>query len=156
MDGTDRTANEELANFDLLAAPGHLLRRNHQRSYDIFKKYVGSDITRQQFALLLALNKHPNAAQKDLVSATGIDKSTLKEMLGRMIARGWVLRDRDQKDNRAWTMRITPDGLSVLKTHVSGVAAAQREILAPLSPSERATFLRYLRILVGMDGAKES
>ena len=63
--------------LDLRRAPGHLLRRNHQRSQDIFSKLVGEDITRQQIALLIALSERPGASQNDLVGATGIDKSTL-------------------------------------------------------------------------------
>jgi len=73
-----RELNKRLAAFDLLEVPGHLLRRNHQRSYEIFTRVVGDDVTRQQMALLIALAKRESASQRDLVDATGIDKSTLK------------------------------------------------------------------------------
>lgn len=144
-----------LAEFRLLDAPGHLLRRNHQRSYEIFAKHVGDDVTRQQFALLIALYQHPGASQRDLVEETGIDKSTLKEMIGRMIPRGWISRERDVKDSRAWTMRLTPAGEALLAKHVDAVDAAQREILGPLSEPERAALLRALRIMAGFDCVEE-
>lgn len=136
--------------FDLLAAPGHLLRRNHQRSFDIFQKHVGDQITRQQFALLVTLSQRPGSSQKDLVDATGIDKSTLKEMIGRMIDRGWITRARDPKDSRAWAMHSTPAGQKVLADYVDKVSAAQREILSPLSPQQQTLFLDFLKILLGM------
>ncbi|KQX19522.1 MULTISPECIES: MarR family winged helix-turn-helix transcriptional regulator [unclassified Sphingomonas] len=141
-----------LARFDLLAAPGHLLRRNHQRSFDIFSRHVGNDLTRQQFALMLALGQRPGASQRDLVEATGIDKSTLKEMLGRLVKRGWVERERDPRDSRAWTMDLTAEGTALLLDNLARVQDAQREILAPLSPDDQATLLRLLRILLGRDG----
>ncbi len=145
----------ELARFELLAAPGHLLRRNHQRSFDIFSRHVGNDLTRQQFALMLALGQRPGASQRDLVEATGIDKSTLKEMLGRLVTRGWVKRDRDPRDSRAWTMELTGEGTSLLLDNVAKVQSAQREIMAPLSDDEQATLLALLRKLLGRseDGA---
>jgi DNA-binding MarR family transcriptional regulator len=143
--------DSRLQDFSLRDAPGHLLRRNHQRSFEIFHKHVGDKITRQQFALLVTLNQNPGASQKDLVDATGIDKSTLKEMLGRMIDRDWILRTRDPRDSRAWAMQITDGGLAVLNEYVDKVAAAQREIIAPLNPDEQALFLHFLNRLVGID-----
>lgn len=141
----------ELARFELLAAPGHLLRRNHQRSFDIFSRHVGNDLTRQQFALMLALGQRPGASQRDLVEATGIDKSTLKEMLGRLVTRGWVKRERDPRDSRAWTMDLTAEGTGLLLDNVTKVQAAQREIMAPLSEDEQATLLALLRKLLGRE-----
>lgn len=140
-----------LDGFSLLRAPGHLLRRNHQRSFEIFARHVGDDVTRQQIAFLIALYNRPGASQRDLVESTGIDKSTIKEMLGRMIKRGWVARDRDPQDNRAYTMGITPAGEALLLERMRSVKAAQDEILAPLAPEHRQRFLRDLRILVGLD-----
>jgi DNA-binding MarR family transcriptional regulator len=144
---------QRLSGFNLLDAPGHLLRRNHQRSYEIFARHVGDDVTRQQIALLIALARAPGASQRELVEATGIDKSTLKEMLGRMVKRHWVVRERDPKDSRAWTMRITPEGAALLAERIDAVVAAQREIVAPLPEADRAIFLRSLRILIGLESA---
>jgi DNA-binding MarR family transcriptional regulator len=145
----DPELRHRLSDFNLLDAPGHLLRRNHQRSYEIFARHVGDDVTRQQIALLIALAKKPGASQRELVEETGIDKSTLKEMLGRMVTRGWVTRERDPQDSRAWTMRITPCGEMLLAERINAVAAAQREILAPLPVADRDFFVRCLRVLIG-------
>lgn len=137
--------------FDLGMAPGHLLRRNHQRSYEIFTRLVGGDVTRQQIALLIALARAPGASQNELVGLIGFDKSTLKEMLGRMVTKGWVKRERDPQDSRAWTMHITGAGQALLTDRMDKVRAVQEEILAPLPESLRPIFLRCLRILVGLE-----
>ncbi len=140
-----------LQHFNLLDAPGHLLRRNHQRSYEIFARCVGGDITRQQVAVLVALAKQPGASQRHLVEATGIDKSTAKEMIDRMVARKWIERMRDPEDSRAWAMRLTPTGRKALAERLPDVIAAQEEILAPLAPGDQRKFLKYLRILIDSD-----
>jgi DNA-binding MarR family transcriptional regulator len=144
----DKDASNVLGQFDLLSAPGHLLRRNHQRSVDIFARNVGADVTRQQIGTLIALEKHPGASQRDLVEETGIDKSTLKEMLNRMVARGWVARKRDARDSRAWTMSLTDEGRALLLDRIDKVEAAQHEILEPLSEADRETFMRCMRVLL--------
>jgi DNA-binding MarR family transcriptional regulator len=146
----NKEASKILEQFALLSAPGHLLRRNHQRSVDIFTRHVGTDVTRQQIGTLIALEKNPGASQRELVEATGIDKSTLKEMLGRMVKRGWVRRERDPNDSRAWTMHLTAEGLGLLIDRIDKVEASQKEILAPLPEQDRAIFLRYLRELTGL------
>jgi len=138
------------APFNLQTAPGHLLRRNDQRAYEIFQKHVGNIVTRQQFAILNALRETPGASQKDLVDATGIDKSTAMEMLGRMVARNWVLRQRAPQDSRAWTLLLTDEGQRVLSAHLDSASAAQQEILHPLLPAEREIFVALLRKLLGL------
>jgi DNA-binding MarR family transcriptional regulator len=146
----EQDALNRLQQFNLLSAPGHLLRRNNQRSLDIFTRTVGDDVTRQQIGTLLALHRKPGASQRDLVDATGIDKSTLKEMLGRMVQRGWVKRDRDPKDSRAWTMQLTQSGLDLLLDRIAKVEAAQAEILEPLPEKDQKIFMDYLRKIVGL------
>lgn len=139
--------------FQLMEAPGHLLRRNHQRSYELFTQMVGSDVTRQQIALLIALSQKPGASQNELVGLTGFDKSTLKEMLGRLVAKGWVDRDRDPEDSRAWKMHVTTAGRALLDERMDKVRAVQAEILAPLPEDLRPLFLRCLQILIGAEKA---
>ena len=147
----DREFSRTLGAFNLLDAPGHLLRRNHQRSFEIFAEVVGEDVTRQQIALLVALAKNSGASQRELVELTGIDKSTMKEMVGRLVGKGWISRERDRSDSRAWSMRITPQGLALLAERLPLVEEAQRRILAPLSEPEKAMFIHCLRILAGVN-----
>ena len=155
MDSEDDPA-AVLTDFDLLTAPGHLLRRNHQRSFEIFARVVGDDVTRQQVALLIALSQNPGASQNFLVELTGFDKSTLKEMLGRMVVKGWVRRARDPGDQRAWRLFNTPEGARQLSARMARVAEAQRQILAPLPPALRLAFLRCLQILIGIEKPENS
>ena len=151
----DETTAERLKQFELIDAPGHLLRRNHQRSLEIFTRHVGDDVTRQQIALLIALAQRDTSSQRDLVEATGIDKSTLKEMLDRMVGRGWVLRERHPIDSRAWAMRITASGTTLLLDRIDRIEAAQREIIAPLSVADRRLFMRCLRTLIGLESRND-
>lgn len=137
--------------LDLLKGAGHLLRRNHQRAFDLFVKIVGADITRQQFVLLFTLKCYPDVSQKRLVDLTGFDKATLAEMLGRLVAKGWITRERDPADRRAWIMRITSEGQAKIDEHMEKVMAVQEEILAPLPPHLRPVLIECLRLMLGLE-----
>lgn len=152
----DRKDRERLlAGFRLLESPGHLIRRAHQRSYDIFADQVGDDLTRQQTALLIALSQNPGAAQSTIVAATGFDRATIAEMLGRLVKRGWVARERDPQDGRAWTLHITQAGHELLLDRIPGIVAAQAEIVKPLPAELQPVFVQCLRILLGMEPQPE-
>lgn len=143
--------NEKLlSGLRLLETPGHLLRRNHQRSYEIFTELVGDDVTRQQMALLVALYHNPGATQTSLVNATGFDRATIAEMVGRMVSRQWVMRSRDLQDARAWTMHITDEGRDLLLDRIPRIVQAQEDILAPLPEEMRPVFIHCLRMLLGL------
>ena len=140
-----------ISDFDLLKAPGHLLRRNDQRAYEIFSRIVSDGLTRQQFALLIALAQTPGASQNALVAETGVDKSTIREILDRMVTRGWVKRERAADDKRAWTMHISVKGQRLLDERIEKALLVQQEIMAPLPPELRDPFIRCLRILIGLE-----
>ncbi len=72
-------------------------------------------------------------------------------MIGRLVARGWVDRVRDATDSRAWTTAVTAEGSALLVDTLPRVAAAQRDILEPLSEADRPIFMRCLRVLLGFD-----
>ena len=49
-----------------------------------------------------------------IVEATGIDRSTVAEMIPRMLERGWLQRRRAREDLRTYAMRLTPSGKQAL------------------------------------------
>lgn len=92
-------------NFDLATAPGHLLRRCHQRSHELYNEVTAEfGLTRQQFALLLVLLKHPGASVQDLADFTGTDRNTLGGIVSRLEAKRLVERRRSKRDARAYEL----------------------------------------------------
>ena len=135
--------------FQLLAAPGHLLRRCHQRSEELFTEAVGTDgPTRQQIALLITVCQHPEASQAALVDRTGIDKNTLAQMIKRLTERGLLERRRGQHDARTNAITATPAAIKLLETVMPKVRAVQEQILAPLPAELRPVFQLCLRMIV--------
>jgi DNA-binding MarR family transcriptional regulator len=135
--------------FDLSQAPSHLLRRCVQYANDLFSHEPGaSDLTKQQFTVLLAVERNEGMSQTDLVTITGIDRSTLAEMIRRMIEKGLLDRERTESDQRANSVRIAAGGRKALRGARSANERVERNLLSALSSSDRARFVRMLETVV--------
>ena len=133
---------------DIRRTPGHLLRRAQQRAVDLFVQAVGENGLRPpQFAVLVTIYQNPGLNQTHLVDKTGIDRSTIAEMIDRLVARGYIERKRDTGDQRVNTLWATVAGVAALEACIDAAMAAQEEILAPVPPDKRAALLEALVLL---------
>jgi DNA-binding MarR family transcriptional regulator len=135
--------------FDLSQSPSHLLRRCVQYANDLFSREPGaSDLTKQQFTVLAAVEQNEGMSQTDLVAITGIDRSTLAEMIRRMIDKGLLDRERTETDQRANAVRIAMAGKKALRSARTASERVERALLASLPAADRAKFLKMLSAVV--------
>jgi DNA-binding MarR family transcriptional regulator len=135
--------------FDLGQSPSHLLRRCVQFANDLFaREHSASDLTKQQYTVLAAVEQHEGMSQTDLVALTGIDRSTLAEMIRRMIDKGLLDRKRTEDDQRANAVRIGPGGKKALRSARAASDRVEKALLAGLPAADRTKFLRMLTVLV--------
>lgn len=141
--------------YALRDAPGHLIRRCQQRAVDLFVEEVGENgPTPRQFAVLLYVHQNPGTSQTALVQATGIDRSTLTEILRRMIQRNLISRTRLKEDMRANALTVTAEGAKMLTDAFDAAMRSQDRILEPLPAAQRDLALELLARLAGY-GANE-
>jgi DNA-binding MarR family transcriptional regulator len=76
---------------------------------------------------------------------TGIDRSTLADMIARMMKKGLLSRKRTKEDARANAVSITPAGKRMLTAANARVAKAENAALAVLPKSQQAAFMKSLR-----------
>jgi DNA-binding MarR family transcriptional regulator len=138
----------------LSQSASHLLHRVLQLALDVYVEETGKGaLTQRQYAVLAAAATVDGTSQTDLVRMTGIDRSTLADMVARMIEKGWLERERSKTDARAKTVSLTLSGRATLEAVAPKVQAADERILAALSASRRASFISALSALAG--GADE-
>lgn len=148
---------------ELARSPSHLLHRALQHALDIYVDSAGAGApTQRQFAVLAAVAENEGLTQTALVRATGIDRSTLAELVARMIVKGLLARERSASDARANTVRLTEAGRAALADAGPKVAEADQRILALLPPRDRDRLLSVLSALseaaehlpapIGLDG----
>jgi DNA-binding MarR family transcriptional regulator len=137
----------------LASSPSHLLHKVLQLALDIYAEETGKGaLTQRQYAVLAAAATTDGASQTDLVNMTGIDRSTLADMVARMIEKGWLARERSKTDARAKTVRLTDKGGDALKEIAPKVQAADERIMANLVASRRSGFISALGALADMGG----
>ncbi|MDY6924115.1 MAG: MarR family winged helix-turn-helix transcriptional regulator [Pseudomonadota bacterium] len=134
----------------LAASPSHLMHRALQLALDIYADEAGPDgLTQRQFAVLEAVSHKSGLTQTDLVRATGIDRSTLADLVSRMTTKGLLDRERSTIDARAKAVRLSETGQAALDAARPRVEAADKRILALLPKARRDSFLIMLAELAG-------
>jgi DNA-binding MarR family transcriptional regulator len=127
---------------------GHLLRRAHQRHGAIFQEHIGAAaLTPLQFAALVKLQDVGQVSQNQLGRLTAMDAATMQGVIKRLFARKLIERRPDAEDRRRLLLRLTPAGKSLVQAATPLGHDITERTLAPLSASERATFLSLLRRL---------
>ncbi|WP_353237029.1 MarR family winged helix-turn-helix transcriptional regulator [Limnohabitans sp.] len=115
----------------------------------IFAEQLSSaDITPVQFAILNALLGSPGIDQVSLAKRVAFDPATSGSVIGRLEAKGWVVRQADPNDRRRKLLVVTPAGVQALGLVQADVARIQEKILSPLTPQEQSQFVQLLSRLV--------
>ena len=142
----------------LAQSPSHLMHRVLQLALDIYSEEAGSDgPTQRQFAVMEAVSVKEGLTQTELVRATGIDRSTLADLVARMTTKGLLSRERSTLDARAKAVRLSPEGQALLDQARPRVEAADKRIMGLLPKAKRDGFLDMLaEIAAAADAAPDA
>ena len=139
----------------LADSPSHLMHRALQLALDIYAEEAGEGgPTQRQFAVMAAVSVREGLTQTDLVRATGIDRSTLADLVARMTTKGLLLRERSTVDARAMAVRLSPEGQALLEQARPRVEAADKRIMGLLPKVRRDVFLEMLAELAAAADAQ--
>jgi len=134
----------------------HMLHRAGQCAADIYQSEMqGGDLTPRQYAVLVAVSQNEGLSQTQLVDITGIDRSTLADIIRRMLKKGLLQRRRTKDDARAYSVKLAEDGIRVLATTAPVVARVDDMVLSVLPPHQRQQFLKDLSQIVAALTARD-
>lgn len=141
----------------LADSPSHLMHRVLQLALDIYSEEAGANgPTQRQFAVLEAVSVKSGLTQTDLVKATGIDRSTLADLVARMTTKGLLARERSSLDARAMAVSLSAEGKALLEAARPRVEAADKRIMGLLPKAKRDGFLELLgELAASADAAPE-
>ena len=123
----------------------HLLHRALQLALDYHTEAAGAGaVTQRQYTVLAAAAANDGLTQNDLVRATGIDRSTLADLVARMLVKGLLVRERSATDGRANSVRLSQAGRAALAAGSEPASVADGRLLAVLSPKKREGFMKTL------------
>ncbi len=135
-----------MPSFDFKHAPGHLIRRAHQKSIALFSEEMAAfDVTAVQFAILQTLMEAPGSDQVTVAQKVALDAATSGSVIGRLEARGWLCRESDVQDKRRKLLWLTAEGKKAGTKMQKHARSVQLKLLAPLSADEQHHLIALLQ-----------
>jgi len=131
----------------------HLLHRASQRASEIFAQETRDfDLTARQYAVITTVAHHEGLSQTDLVRLTGIDRSTLADVVQRLLKRGVIQRQRTMQDGRTYAVSLSAEGRELLEAIKPNARRADRLVLSCLGDEDGKLATRILgRLLRKVD-----
>ena len=126
---------------------GFLLRVAMQRHTAIFTSRMVEALTQTQFAALAKLYEVGPCSQNQLGRLICLDAATIKGVVDRLSARGFVTALNDPNDRRRLAVALTARGREVTEQAMTVAAEITAATLAPLTEDERRTVARLLKKL---------
>lgn len=127
----------------LLSETARLIREDFRRR----AQHLG--LTQPQWLVLMHLSRTPGLKQATLASKLEVHPVTVTQIIERLMAAGWVRRERQKNDRRAVSLYLT-DAAEPVLAELNSIAALTREdALAGLNSKQRTELERLLLHIKG-------
>lgn len=108
------------------------------------------EMTPRQYSVLRTLQRMQPCSQTALVERTGVDRSTLADVIRRLVRQGLAVRRRTKEDARAYAVKITDQGMRALRNGKLGVEAVDAAVRSRLNNKQQAQLVALLSELAGL------
>lgn len=135
----------EVESYRIADQVGFVMRAAIQRHTAMFAERMVEALTAPQFAALAKLREVGPCSQNRLGRLIHLDAATIKGVVDRLSARGFVLTADDSLDRRRRAVTLTERGRSVADAAILAARDIAEATLAPLAAEERETLLTLLR-----------
>jgi DNA-binding MarR family transcriptional regulator len=105
-------------------------------------------LTGKHLGLLSVVIDEGPLSQQELGRRVGVDRTTVVAVVDDLEVAGFIERQRNPEDRRAYALEATPPGQAWQAKARKAVIEAEREILAPLSAAERRQLIELLQRLL--------
>ena len=129
-------------------SPVHLLHRAGQSAEEIFQGAMAGKLTPRQLAVLITIADNEGLSQTGVVERTGIDRSTLADIVRRLTKRGLLHRRRSRADARAYVLKLSEEGREALNAAEPLARRVDARVLNALPGGSREEFMASLRAIV--------
>lgn len=135
----------------------HLLHRSAQQADALVECALSElQLTARQFVVLDCIYLTPATNQVQLGQSTGIDRSTLVNIIDRLERRGLLQRRKSTIDRRESVLLLTTEGAAVLAAARPAVRETNTNLIGSMPADLRDAFLEGLERLVHLGDGDES
>ncbi|GEP56134.1 MarR family winged helix-turn-helix transcriptional regulator [Reyranella soli] len=140
---------KSLLSSPLASRPGFLIRRLHQIHLSLFAAECASfQTTPVQYSILSVVVAQPGLEQSALAKEVGVDRTTLANVVARLIGRGLLRRQQGEEDRRLKHVYPTQACRKLLKEMEGPARRAHERTIDALGNGERERFIKSLVRLV--------
>ena len=100
-----------------------------------------------QYICMRMLSKSPGRSNAELARDVSVSPQAMNMVVRGLQDRGLVTRPASVSSGRSLPAQLTRDGIELLTRTDDGVREAERKVLAPLRPEQRADFKKLLAAL---------
>lgn len=126
-----------------------LLHRANQIANEEFERSIPeSGVTARQVQVLSALSQNEGCSQTDLCEMTGVDRSTMAEIVSRLHKRRLIERRRSKDDARAYVLKLSESGRTLADLGEKSIGNVEESLMTSLSSKARQDLLNILDKLV--------
>lgn len=139
--------------FDMDNAFTVLLRRMYAASNLHFQQRTADpDVTPIQMGILLLVFREEIVGIRELARRMSIDRSTMQEVVQRLVKRGLIRRKAHPNDRRTFQLNITKDGLAVLQRNFNLMKGLEASFLDGVAPEDVQVVKKvFVKVLACMD-----
>jgi len=127
---------------------GYLIRRAQQAHLAAWTRIVSTEISTEQYAILVTLDRLGEASQRELCDEIDLDRSTIADLVSRMERRDLIARQRSREDARRNTVTLTDHGRAERIRLRPLVAQVEDALTGALTPDMRTGLREALRAVL--------
>jgi DNA-binding MarR family transcriptional regulator len=123
-----------------------LLSQVGAQSASLFAQALANlGVSPRAFGVLSNLAAAEGQTQQQLADALGMHRNNMVDLVDEMETAGWIRRQRSDVDRRAFALRLTPAGRTIVERVNEQVPLIDRQLAAHLTPVERSALLEMLQ-----------
>ena len=130
---------------------GFLLRRAYARTMDFARTSLDADANMRDVGVLTVLESHGPMSQGAVADRTQTNRTVMVKLAEALEAEGYLVRERNPADRRAYVLTITPSGRRRLADLLLELTDADAALNADLSSEQRDRLNTLLRAVVPDD-----
>ncbi len=135
--------------FELRNTVGHLIRVSEQVHYSLWSKKISEiQLTSPQFAVLHVLADEQPLDQRTIGLRASLDRSTVADIVSRLVRRGLVESGSDPNDGRRKRITLSELGRKIHQSAAVSALEINESLLSPVTTSERLSLLTILNKIV--------
>jgi DNA-binding MarR family transcriptional regulator len=149
----DHAGSAEPSGRPAVIGVGFLLAQLGAHSAGLYAKRIQPmGLTPPQVGVLRAIGEGPGRSQQTIADEFGVPPSRMVGFIDELEASGLVQRRRDERDRRVHLLHLSEAGEAMLVELGKVAADAERDLLAPLSDTERRDLAEWLTRIADQQG----